>query len=320
MTNNKFIIIYLSLLILFGSCVSSPKAGDLPNSLYGGNPMEWAELRVSGTNIYVKSIDGHMLNWGPGFKTNVPTGKHTIIAGSAGFKETVTMECEFLPGHSYMISYFLEDINTQTTSFNRITTYSGKIVFQEFGVIQAPVPNRNESIVEFTLAGSLSSRIAINDQYYKLSPFKEDSAEKLILVLAPGNYHIQSLHGNLELDLSPNRLISINVSTNNARIDKVKDEPLNYLGQWRFDIDRNIYVQFTFSLEGHGFFATNQGNNIVMDESGYFSYSADNSGITMTSGPYNRVTMKYRLSQDLNRLTLENFLGLQGITLTGNKI
>ena len=309
-----WLVLTAGFILAAGSCATTSSGGDLPNSLFGVNPMEWAELRISGDNIYVQSINGHMLNWGPGTKPAVPAGVHTIVAGRRGTRETISMVCEFLPGHSYMIEYRLESISEETRGIERIRTYRGSIIFREYGVTPMPVPGRNESIVEFTLTG-LYTWVMVNGYSYRLSNNERDSAEKLLLVLPPGSHRIVSTAGTVDFELGPNRFVSYDINTNGNRVDQTRNDPFGFLGKWRFSLDSTSYIDLTFSLEGRGYVEAYQNNVLLTSQSGYFSYTATDSIIT-TRGVDS--TMRYRVEQNSNILTLENFLN-NPVTLTGTR-
>lgn len=317
----QFTIFITSILLFsFGSCVTTVKAGDLPDSLFSKNFTEWSELRVS-NSVYVKSINGHQLNWGHGTISAVPAGRHSVEVGNVGYGNTINMTCQFLPGKSYMIEYFSEDITTEIVGNNRITTYHGRIAFREYGAIPYPVPGKNESIIEFTLTGSYT-RVFVDGFYYKLSSYDNDAASKLYIVLPQGKYRISSLasSGGIDLDLPPNRFLSFDVNTREAKITKTKDDSLAYLGKWRFDAqgDGSFVIMMTFSLDGMGYMEFYRNGVLLKDESGGFKYTAAGSNITLNLEEGSD-RMNYRISADSNYLTLNNFLGLS-VTLTGARM
>ena len=323
MSKNKHSLIFLIIIIFLvsgsyvtagGSAAAAAEVGEVL-----GHSPDWAELRVS-NGVFVRSINGEGANWRPGFVSFVPAGRVMIearmdsLSGTANF---VTLTTEFLPGNSYMIEYLSEGVTTETRGNYRITTYEGNIAIREYGASSFTVPGRNESIVEFTLDGSFT-RLYVNGYHYKLSSHREDAASRLILVLPPGRHQISSMAsvGTIELNLPPNRYISYSVSTNTASISQTRDSPLAYLGSWKYDVDWNAHLIITFSLEGKGFLEMYE-NNVLLDNSGLFTYTATDSNITITSETP-RITMRYRLTQDSNRINLENFWG-SPMDITGTR-
>ena len=323
-------IIFTALLII-GACATTARpSGELPNSLFSKNPTEWAELKVYG--VSVDSINGHTLNWGSGSVTAIPAGKHRVVVrphiygasrknivdtSYAARGDTATFEFEFLPGRAYIV----EPIGTDRRESGDNIIITHNIGIREYGVSQFPSPGRNESLVEFTITGTSPTFISVNGHFYSLSPLKDDNLSRLLLVLPPGSHYVYSPQygGRANLNLQPGRFVSFNINTIRATITQIGDQPLDYLGKWRFAPgDGRAYMDITFSLNGRGFSAMYENNIFIAEESGLFYYSVSGSNITMRDASGNTI-MGYRVSQDTNSITLDNFYG-HGLTLTGVKL
>jgi len=322
MVKYKLLPITLTAIILLStrSCFSTPNTSPSQSSQIKYFDPNWSELRVS-ADVYVKTFDGKKVNWMPGFTSFVPSGKHSMGVGLPNFTDIVNLECTFISGSSYIVDRNILEYKTEGYSNSRYsltrTIVNAEITIREYGASSYPVIGKNESLVEFTLAGSYT-QVSVDGYHYKLSSHKEDSASKLLLVLPSGKYKISSLASvnDIDLDLPPSRFLSFSVNTSEATISKKSDTPLGYLGKWRFDLGTNYYIILTFSMEGMGY-AAHYFNNALHEDSGMFNYTSSDTSIAMKTGD-GSFSMRYQISPDSNRVTLDNFFG-QGVSLTGTR-
>jgi hypothetical protein len=216
-TNHKQLLaaVLAAISLLFFACASTsasaPEAAftgeDLPDSLFGPAPSEWAELHASDDAVVV-SLDGYRLYWGPGSRGTIPSGKHTLIAGRERWADTVKLEYTFLPGKCYILN---TNITGREETQSEIRT-TAQIWLEEYGVTAHAVPAGDQSLLTFRLDadGSSYTKVVVDGRDYLLSAFGRDAAGYL-RVLLPAGKHTRGAFaavGAVTLDLPPNRSIS----------------------------------------------------------------------------------------------------------------
>ena len=320
-----FPILLFSLLIIFNSCYSLIMASaqrsrptplenkPLPDYMFSPISSENAQLRVSGFAA-VKSINGIEVNWGAGTISPMPAGRNTLIIIDTKYASPqVTLTHEFLPGRCYLVGYNLEVERVNETryagggySYTEIRT--GTANLRGYGMSELAVPGRNESIIE--IRGSGYTSLNMDGNTYLLSGFRADAAEKIRFILPAGTYRFSSLAAvnAINVELPPNRHISISISGDTAAFIETFNRPLEYIGKWHFNTGGNRRIIITFSTGGTGSIGMYNGNTLV-EGSGSFNYTVTANSIRISSPGEPDIVMPYRLSADQNSIYLDNFLG-----------
>ena len=199
-----------------------------------------SEIRVkSGT---VSHLDGSPKFWSTGARVAVAPGEHVIEMAyrqSEGLQETVfPFSCHLESGTVYLLvlensdsrtsrtdSYIYGGEGVMGTRRRTLTSIQSSYKLNEYGITEAVIPNRNQSVVEFDLGSDgqyMSTFISVNNKTYTLSRRGVIGEDKIRLLLPEGDISFScGMRNNAftqTLNISAFRHISYSVDAGNKRL------------------------------------------------------------------------------------------------------
>jgi uncharacterized protein YndB with AHSA1/START domain len=318
--NKQRLLLCALLPLLVAGCFSVPTPADsndrpVFDAMVNGIPFtQWARIKVSRAVLF--KFDGYTLNLAEGSDVYVPSGRHTLEAGFADWKNRVTLEGVLVPGRAYQLDS--EDFETKNVGATIIS--SASFVLRDYGFNEFAVPTAGQSIIQFNLKGYLTF-VSVDGSAYTLDA--DDRWEKSArFFVSPGNHTLSStaLVSGLSRDVEPNRFISYTVDTAAAAMTLDFDRPLGLIGTWGFDIDGDGSLVFvlTFTPNGYGWVDVYENSVPNAAAAGSFTYTATDKAVTTTHRNNRGMTMEYAAAQDGNELILNNFWD-QGLTVRGKR-
>jgi len=271
--------------------------------------------------ISVVSFDEYRVNW-QGYKEQhfIPYGKHTIHLLPVGYHDESSMGSityNFSPGHRYVLSIGEETLNTTTSGNVTTTRKTARPQIDEYGVTEYVVPEKNQSIVEFSLLGGIA-RVNVGNKSYTLYASSGNEGDMTLRLILPNGTHQASVRSWEFSDLYnkkgitdtvsfnlQNQFVSYNV-TGSYLFEKQKETPLQFIGKWKFDLFNGKAVMYcSFRTDNTGYSRLYEDDEET-DTNGNFKYSFTDKVLTIQEST--AFSMEYTLNE--NELTLKNFWGL----------